>query len=153
MKTAPTQSIALATAVDASRPSRDDVLLDTQCSHYISKNSGISEGLMKPDNSQRLGFPSTSAMVKLLQQGVGAITNAPCNRRLLCKSHLRSLIKGSHSEIFESTIQREQKLSIDIMTVDQNHFLATVVRPLDITLTTFVKSENKRCKDSFERSD
>jgi hypothetical protein len=43
-------------------------------------------------------------------------------------------------EIFEPTIQREQELSIYIMTVDQNHFLATVIRPLDLPLMTFVKS-------------
>jgi hypothetical protein len=102
---------------------------------------------------QRLGFPSTSAMVKLLQHG--AITNAPCNsadvyradriygpevHSLKGKAHRSKVHIPKDLEIFEPTFQREQELSIDIMTVDQNHFLATVIRPLDLTLTTFIKS-------------
>jgi hypothetical protein len=92
-------------------------------------------------------------MVKLLQHG--AITNAPCNsaevyradriygpevHSLKGKTHRSKVHIPKDLEIFEPTFQREQELSIDVMTVDQNHSLATVVRPLDLTLTTFIKS-------------
>jgi hypothetical protein len=43
-------------------------------------------------------------------------------------------------EFFEPLIQKEQTLSIDVMTAEQNHFLTTVTRPLDLTLSTSIKS-------------
>jgi hypothetical protein len=43
-------------------------------------------------------------------------------------------------EFFQPVFQAEQSLDVDVMTVDNNNFLISVVRPLDLTLTTFVKS-------------
>jgi hypothetical protein len=113
---------------------------------------------------QRIGFPSNSALVNLLQSG--AINNSPCNSSdvdraesifgpdvssLKGKTPHRQVHIPKNLENFEPHVEKEQEAYSDVMTVDENHFLVTVLRPHDLTLSTHVKSLNgKYMRKAFQ---
>jgi hypothetical protein len=100
---------------------------------------------------KRLGFPSNASLVNLLQSG--GINNTPCcssdvdRAERIFGPDIPSLKgKSSHSQVkipknlefFSPPLQAEQELFMDIMSIDDVKFLITVLRPLDLTLTTFI---------------
>jgi hypothetical protein len=113
---------------------------------------------------QRLGFPSNSALVNLLQSG--AIINSPCNSSdvyraerifgpdvasLKGKPPHRQVHIAKNLETFEPFVEKEQEAYSDVMTLDANPFLVTFLRPLDLTLSTHVKSlKGKDIRKAFQ---
>jgi hypothetical protein len=101
---------------------------------------------------KRLGFPANSALV-LLQSGSFLIAprySSDVYRADKIFGPYISSLKGKSTHVtpiiprnfgfFQPLFQAEQSLYMDVMTVNQNDFLICVVRPLDLTLTTVIKT-------------
>ena len=106
---------------------------------------------------QRLGFPSNQSVVNLLQNG--AILKAPvnssdvyCAERALGpsipsikgKTQKKKTKFSKSSEFFEPQVDMIQVLHADVMFVNEQCYLISVCRPLDLTMTTKMKSLKKR---------
>ena len=102
---------------------------------------------------KKLGFPPSSSLVKLLQNG--AINDAPCNSAdvhraekifgknvpgLKGRSTRRKQKIARNIEFLENRLPQRQHGYSDVMFVNKQPFLITVVRPLDLVLTTKIKS-------------
>ena len=149
-----------------------DIIESTNIASYLSNSSyqvtSTTRELKQAELArvfiQRLGFPSNQAVVNLLQNG--SILNVPVSssdvRRaenifgpnlpsLKGKTMKKKTSPAKGLEFFESQVQKIQEMHSDFFHVNEQTFLISVIRPLDLTLTSKVKSLKKKdMKKAFE---
>ena len=141
-----------------------DIVKSTEIASYLANSSyqvnctprEVKQAEVARVLIQRLGFPSNQ-VVNLLQNG--SILKAPVNSSDIYRAEKLfgppiPSIKGKtvkqktklpkDLEFFEPRVERIQVMHSDIMFVNDQSFLISVLRPLDLTLTTKVKALKKR---------
>ena len=137
---------------------RKDIVKAHNSSPYLVKSDMIKLEFTKAevkcaDEAQmlikKLGYPPVSCVVKLLQHG--GISGININSADVYRSEKiygesvfglkgrmshRKPNKTGNIEYFQSLVDRNQNLKIDIMKLNTHLFVVTVMKPLDLTFTT-----------------